>query len=67
MRANRRPVSVAVGASLQVMQALMEADVTTLSGPKGKHNMTRTAVRHGRECGSPSTSSYRSSAQDRRV
>jgi hypothetical protein len=39
-----------VGAGLQVMQALMEADVTTLAGPKGKHNMTRTAVRHGREC-----------------
>jgi transposase-like protein len=30
----------------------MEADVTVLAGPKGKHNMTRTAVRHGHECGS---------------
>ena len=45
-------LALAVGAGLQVMQALMEADVTTLAGPKGKHNMTRTAVRHGRECGS---------------
>ena len=41
-----------VGAGLQVMQALIEADVTTLAGPKGKHSMTRTAVRHGGECGS---------------
>ncbi|HXL16800.1 MAG TPA: IS256 family transposase [Streptosporangiaceae bacterium] len=45
-------LALAVGAGLQVMQALMEADVTQLAGPKGKHNMTRTAVRHGRECGS---------------
>ena len=43
---------LAVGAGLQVMQALMEADVTALAGPKGKHNMTRTAVRHGGERGS---------------
>ena len=45
-------LALAVGAGLQVMQALMEAEVTTLAGLKGKHNMTRTAVRHGRECGS---------------
>ena len=45
-------LALAVGAGLQVMGALMEADVTVLAGPKGKHNMTRTAVRHGRECGS---------------
>ena len=40
-------LALAVGAGLQVMQALMEADVTELAGPKGKHNMTRIAVRHG--------------------
>ena len=45
-------LALAVGAGLQVMQALMEADVTALAGPKGKHDMTRTAVRHGRERGS---------------
>ena len=45
-------LALAVGVGLQVMQALMEADVTVLAGPRGKHNMTRTAVRHGRECGS---------------
>jgi putative transposase len=43
---------LAVGAGLQVMAALMEADVTALAGPKGKHDATRTAVRHGRERGS---------------
>jgi transposase-like protein len=45
-------LALAVGAGLQVMAALMEADVTALAGPKGKHDVTRTAVRHGRECGS---------------
>jgi transposase-like protein len=45
-------LALAVGAGLQVMQALMEAEVTTLAGPKGKHDATRTAVRHGRERGS---------------
>ena len=45
-------LALAVGAGLQVMAALMEADVSTLAGPKGKHNMVRLAVRHGRERGS---------------
>jgi putative transposase len=45
-------LALAVGAGLQVMQALMEADVSTLAGPKGKHNMVRMGVRHGRERGS---------------
>jgi putative transposase len=45
-------LALAVGAGLQVMAALMEADVSALAGPKGKHNMARTAVRHGGERGS---------------
>jgi putative transposase len=45
-------LALAVGAGLQVMQALMDADVTTLAGPKGRHDQGRTAVRHGRERGS---------------
>jgi putative transposase len=45
-------LALAVGAGLQVMQALMEADVTTLAGPKSGHDSARTAVRHGRERGS---------------
>ena len=45
-------LALAVGTGLQVMQALMEADVTTLAGPKGRHDPARTAVRHGSERGS---------------
>lgn len=45
-------LALAVGAGLQVMQQLMEADVTAVCGPKGKHNPDRTAVRHGGERGS---------------
>ena len=45
-------LALAVGAGLQVMQALMDADVTALAGPKGRHDQGRTAVRHGRESGS---------------
>lgn len=45
-------LALAVGAGLQVMQTLMEADVTALAGPKGKHDRDRTAVRHGHEHGS---------------
>lgn len=45
-------LALAVGAGLQVMQTLMEADVTALAGPKGRHDAARTAVRHGRERGS---------------
>ena len=45
-------LALAVGAGLQVMAVLMQADVTALAGPKGRHDTTRTAVRHGRERGS---------------
>lgn len=45
-------LALAVGAGLQVMQALMEADVTKLAGAKGRHDSARSAVRHGRERGS---------------
>src|SRR3954470_9210564 len=45
-------LALAVGAGLQVMAALMETDVTALAGPRGMHDPTRTAVRHGRERGS---------------
>ena len=45
-------LALAVGAGLQVMQTLMEADASALAGPKGRHDATRTAVRHGRERGS---------------
>jgi putative transposase len=45
-------LALAVGAGLQVMAALMEADVSAVCGPRGKHDPERTAVRHGRERGS---------------
>lgn len=45
-------LALAVGTGLQVMGQLMEADVTAVCGPKGKHNPDRTATRHGTERGS---------------
>jgi putative transposase len=45
-------LALAVGTGLQVMQVLMEAEVTGMAGPKGKHDSGRTAVRHGHERGS---------------
>jgi len=45
-------LALAVGAGLQVMQQLMEADVTAVCGPRGKHDPDRTATRHGSEAGS---------------
>lgn len=45
-------LALAAGAGLQVMTALMEADVTGLAGPKGRHDADRRAVRHGHERGS---------------
>ncbi|MGH3499474.1 MAG: IS256 family transposase [Nocardioidaceae bacterium] len=45
-------LAMAVGTGLQVMTAMMEADVTAACGPRGKHDPQRAAVRHGREQGS---------------
>ncbi len=45
-------LALAVGAGLQVMAQLMEADVAAVCGPKGKHNRQRSGVRHGTEAGS---------------
>jgi putative transposase len=45
-------LAVAVGAGLQVLQALMAESVTALAGPRGRHDPDRTAVRHGTEAGS---------------
>ena len=35
-------LALAVGTGLQVMQSLMEEDVTAVCGPKGKHDTART-------------------------
>ena len=45
-------LALAVGAGLQVMGHLMEADVTAVCGPRGKHDPHRAATRHGNEAGS---------------
>lgn len=45
-------LALAVGAGLQVMAQLMEADVTAACGPRGKHDPDRCATRHGTERGS---------------
>ncbi len=45
-------LALAVGAGLQVMQQLMEADVAAVCGPRGRHDPDRAAVRHGTGAGS---------------
>jgi transposase-like protein len=45
-------LAIAVGAGLQVMAAMMAADVDGLCGPRGRHDPDRTASRHGTEDGS---------------
>jgi putative transposase len=49
MREGLLAASTAVG--LEVMVELMQAEVTALAGPKGKHNPARTAKRHGTQDG----------------
>jgi putative transposase len=60
-------LALAVGAGLQVMQTLMEADVAAKCGPRGKHNAERTAVRHGRERGSVTLGGRRAPVERPRV
>jgi putative transposase len=45
-------LALAVGVGMQVMYAMMDADVAALVGPKGMHMADRAAVRHGVEDGS---------------
>lgn len=47
-------LALAVGAGLQVMNAIMEAGVTAACGPRGRHDPQRTATRHGHGAGSVS-------------
>ena len=47
-------LALAVGAGLQVMQAMFAEDVSALCGPKGRHDPDRTGYRHGTEAGSVS-------------
>jgi putative transposase len=45
-------LALSVGVGLSVVHELMEAEVTEVVGPKGKHDPDRTAKRHGHEDGS---------------
>jgi putative transposase len=45
-------LALSVGVGLGVVHELMEAEVTEVVGPKGKHNPERSAKRHGHERGS---------------
>ena len=40
-------LAMSVATGLKVMHAMMQAEITGLAGPKGKHNPDRDAVRHG--------------------
>jgi putative transposase len=42
-------LALSVGVGLAVVQELFEAEVTRLTGPKGKHDPDRRAYRHGQE------------------
>ncbi|MGH9030057.1 MAG: IS256 family transposase [Acidimicrobiales bacterium] len=44
-------LALAVGAGLQVLDAILEEDVVALAGPRGRHDPERVAVRHGHEEG----------------
>jgi transposase-like protein len=44
-------LAFAVGAGLQVLGAILDAEVTALAGPKGRHDPQRVAVRHGSDDG----------------
>jgi putative transposase len=45
-------LALSVGVGLSVVHELMEAEVSEVVGPKGKHNPERTGKRHGHERGS---------------
>ncbi len=45
-------LALAVATGLEVMGAMMEESVTSVAGPKGRHQPERTALRHGSEAGS---------------
>jgi hypothetical protein len=60
-------LALAVGAGLQVMGALMDADVAALAGPRGRHDPGRVVVRHGTEAGSVTLGGRRVPVQRPRV
>src|SRR5689334_11222351 len=59
-------LALAVGIGMQVMAAMMEADVTAVCGPKGRHDAERAATRHGHGPGSVSLGGRRVPTADAR-
>jgi len=45
--AEGRFASFCTAVGIQALMTLMERDVESMAGPKGKHNPDRTAYRHG--------------------
>jgi len=60
-------LALAVGAGFQVMDAILDESVCVLAGPKGRHDLHRTAVRHGTEDGSVTLGGRRVSMRRPRV
>jgi putative transposase len=60
-------LAMAVGTGLQVMAAMMNADVEAACGPRGKHDPARTAVRHGAGDGSVTLGGRRAPVQRPRM
>jgi hypothetical protein len=46
-------LAMSVATGLAVMQAMFEAEITAITGPRGKHDPDRVAVRHGSGLGDP--------------
>lgn len=65
MREGLLAASVAIG--LEVMGELVEAEVSELAGPKGKHDPARSAYRHGSETGKVTLGGRRLPVQRPRV
>jgi putative transposase len=60
-------LALSVGVGLGVMAELMEEEVIDVVGPKGKHDLDRTAVRHGHEAGEVTLGGRRVGVQRPRV
>ena len=60
-------LALSVGVGLRVVHELMEAEVTEIVGPKGKHDLDRTASRHGHEDGSMTLGGRRVSVSRPRI
>lgn len=60
-------LALSVGVGLGVVHELMELEVDEVVGPKGKHNASRTAKRHGHEDGSMSLGGRRVAVRRPRI